>query len=170
MGPTDELNFTRAARRLHITQQALSTQLRQLEHRLGASLFNRTTRTVALTDAGRTLLDHVPGILEAVERALAETRETVTGERGTLTVGLAGVAGLDLTPRILRNFAAARPQMSLHVRNIDFSDPSAGLLSGAADVALLWLPVPADLEVVPLLEEPGLRCSLPTTPWRPESN
>ena len=71
----DELNFTRAAGRLHITQQALSTQLRQLEHRVGASLFDRTTRTVALTDAGRTLLGHVPEILSAVDRAMAETRE-----------------------------------------------------------------------------------------------
>jgi DNA-binding transcriptional LysR family regulator len=152
----DELNFTRAAGRLHITQQALSTQLRQLEHRVGASLFERTTRTVALTDAGRTLLGHVPGILAAVDRAVAETRETLAGERGTLTVGLSGVAGLDLTPRVLRDFATARPKVALNVRNVDFSDSSSGLLSGVADVALLWLPVPDELEVVPLLEEPRL--------------
>lgn len=152
----EELNFTRAASRLHITQQALSTQLRQLEHRVGASLFERTTRTVALTDAGCTLLGHVPAILSAVDQAMAETRETVAGERGTLTVGLAGVAGLDLTPRVLRDFAATRPQVALNVRNIDFSDPSAGLLSEVTDVALLWLPVPDELHVVPLLEEPRL--------------
>jgi DNA-binding transcriptional LysR family regulator len=152
----DELNFTRAAGRLHITQQALSKQLRQLEHRVGACLFDRTTRTVALTDAGHTLLGHVPGILAAVDQAMIETRETVAGERGTLTVGLAGVAGLDLTPRVLRDFAAVRPQVALNVRNIDFSDPSAGLLSGAADVALLWLPAPDTLEVVALREEPRL--------------
>ena len=152
----DELNFTRAAGRLHITQQALSTQLRQLEHRVGAPLFERTTRSVTLTDAGRTLRAHVPGILAAVSQAITETRETVGGQRGTLTVGLAGVAGLDLTPRILRDFASARPHVTLNVRNIDFSDPSAGLHSGATDVALLWLPVPADLEVVPLVEEPRM--------------
>jgi DNA-binding transcriptional LysR family regulator len=152
----DERNFTRAAGRLHITQQALSTQVRQVEHRVGARLFERTTRTVALTDAGRTLLEHVPGILAAVDQAMTETRETIAGERGTLTVGLAGVAGLDLTPRVLRDFAAARPQVALHVRNIDFSDPSAGLLSGATDVALLWLPVPDKLELVALREEPRL--------------
>ena len=152
----DELHFTRAAGRLHISQQALSARLRLLEHRVGASLFDRTTRTVALTDAGRTLLGHVPGILTAVDQALLQTRETVAGERGTLTVGLAGVAGLDLTPRVLRDFAAARPHVALHVRSIDFSDPSAGLLSGATDVALLWLPVPEELAVVALLEEPRL--------------
>lgn len=151
-----ELNFTRAAARLHMTQQTLSAQLRQLESRVGASLFDRTTRTVALTDSGRTLLAHVPGILAAVDQAMAETRETVTGQRGALTVGLAGAAGLDLTPRILRAFAAARPLVALTVRNVDFSDSSGGLLSGAVDVALLWLPVPHGVEVVPLLEDPRM--------------
>lgn len=149
-----ELNFTRAAARLHLTQQALSSQVRQLESRIGATLFDRTTRTVTLTDAGRTLHEHVPRIMDAVERAMSETRETVSGERGTLTVGLAGVAGLDLTPRVLRAFAEARPLVALTVRNIDFSDPSGGLLSGAVDVALLWLPVPDGVEVVALLQDP----------------
>ena len=148
-----ELNFTRAAAKLHMTQQTLSSQVRQLETRLGATLFDRTTRTVTLTDAGRTLQLHVPGIMEAVELAMAETRETVGGERGTLTVGLAGVAGLDLTPRVLRAFAGARPLVSLIVRNIDFKDASGGLLSGATDVALLWLPVPDGVEVVELLDD-----------------
>lgn len=148
-----ELNFTRAAARLHLTQQALSTQLRQLESRVGATLFDRTTRSVALTDAGRTLLTHVPGILASLEQALVETRETVAGERGWLTVGLAGVAGLDVTPRILREFATRRPQVSLTVRNIDFADTSAGLLDGSVDVAIAWLPVPPGLDVVPLAEE-----------------
>ncbi len=151
-----ELNFTHAAGRLHMTQQALSAQLRQLESRVGAQLFDRTTRTVALTDAGRTLLAHVPAILAAVEQAVDETRQTVVGERGSLTVGLAGVAGLDLTPRILRAFAAARRQVALTVRNIDFSDSSGGLLSGGVDVALLWLPVPGGIDVVPLLDDPRM--------------
>ena len=148
-----ELNFTRAADRLHVTQQTLSAQLRQLEGRVGVTLFDRTTRAVSLTDAGRTLLGHVPEILAAVDRAVVETLETVAGERGTLTVGLAGVAGLDLTPRTLRDFAEARPMIALNVRNIDFSDPSGGLATGDVDVALLWLPVPDSVEAVPLLDD-----------------
>lgn len=152
----EELNFTRAAARLHMTQQTLSSQVRQLETRMGVTLFDRTTRTVALTDAGRTLHEHVPGIMAAVERAVAETHETVAGERGSLTVGLAGVAGLDLTPRVLRAFAEARPLVALTVRNIDFADASGGLLSGAVDVALIWLPVPDGIEVVTLLEDARL--------------
>ena len=149
----EELNFTRAAERLHITQQTLSAQLRQLEGRVGTSLFDRTTRAVSLTDAGRTLLEHVPEILAAVDRAVVETLETVAGERGSLTVGLAGVAGLDLTPRALRDFAESRPMIALRIRNVDFGDPSGGLASGDVDVALLWLPVPEGIDVVPLLED-----------------
>ncbi len=148
-----ELNFTRAADRLRITQQTLSAQLQQLESRVGASLFDRTTRVVALTDAGRTLLEHVPSILAAVDRAVVETLETMAGERGSLTVGLAGVAGLDLTPRTLRDFAEERPMIELSVRNVDFADPSGGLSSRDVDVALLWLPAPEDIEAIPLLDD-----------------
>lgn len=149
----EELNFTRAAARLHITQQALSGQIRDLESRIGAPLFYRTTRTVDVTDAGRTLLTHVPGVLSAVAQALDETRQTVQGLRGALVVGLGGVAGLDLTPRILRAYTKAMPNVTLHVKSIEFSDPSAGLASGSVDVALAWLPVPAGIAAAPLLED-----------------
>jgi DNA-binding transcriptional LysR family regulator len=149
-----ELNFTRAAVRLHVSQQALSAQIRELEHRVGAELLVRTSRSVALTDAGRTLLRHVPGILLAVGQALAETRAAGQGPRQTLTVGLAGVAGLALTPAVLRAFSSEHPAAEVTVRNVDFSDASGGLASGETDVALVWLPVPDGIEVVPLIEEP----------------
>jgi DNA-binding transcriptional LysR family regulator len=151
-----ELNFTRAAARLHLTQQALSAQIRDLERRCGAPLFTRTTRTVGLTEAGRTLLRHVPGILLSVGQALAETRAAGHGSRGALVVGMRGVAGLDLTPRILRAFSARHEDVDLTVRNVEFGDASAGLASGNTDVALAWLPTPDGIEDVPLLDDPRL--------------
>ena len=148
-----ELNFTRAAARLHVTQQALSTQVRELERRAGAPLFTRTTRSVELTSAGRTLLRHVPGILMSVGQALAETRAAAHGSRGLLPVGMRGVAGLALTPRILRAFSSAHEHVDVAVRNVEFGDASAGLASGTTDVALAWLPVPDGIDAVPLLED-----------------
>lgn len=148
-----ELNFTRAAGRLHLTQQALSSQIRDLERRVGAQLVARTTRTVALTDAGRTLLRHVPGILLSIGQAVAETRQAAHGSRDNLVVGMGGVAGLTLTPTLLRAFAAEHPDVEVTVRNVDFGDASYGLASGATDVALAWLPAPAGIETVPLLED-----------------
>src|SRR3954454_11231789 len=97
-----ELNFTRAAVRLHLSQQALSAQIRELERRCGAELFHRTTRSVELTDAGRTLVRHVPGILLSVGQAVAETRRTAAANsRPHLMVGLRGTSGVELVSRVL---------------------------------------------------------------------
>lgn len=152
-----ELNFTRAAARLHLSQQALSAQIRDLERRCGATLFERTTRSVELTDAGRTLLRHVPGILLSVGQAVAETRRTAaTGTRPRLVVGLRGTSGVEVVSRVLRSFAARHPEVEVGIRNVEFGDASAGLAGGDTDVALAWLPAPEGIVAVPLLEDERL--------------
>jgi DNA-binding transcriptional LysR family regulator len=136
----EELNFTRAAARLHLAQQALSAQIRQLEALLGTPLFVRTTRRVELTGAGRALLERAPALLANVEEALDSAVTAGRGETGELTVGLLATASLDFTPRLLRAFAEELPEVSVSVRNFSFDDPSGGVRSGQADVALVWLP------------------------------
>jgi DNA-binding transcriptional LysR family regulator len=152
-----ELNFTHAASRLHLSQQALSAQIRSLEKRTGTPLFERTTRTVTLTEAGRTLLRHVPGILLSVGQAMAETRQASTLDlRPRLVVGMRGVSGLDLVMSVVRTFQAAHPDVEVSLRNIDFGDASAGLAAGETDVALAWLPVPDGLDAVVLMQDQRL--------------
>jgi LysR family transcriptional regulator, benzoate and cis,cis-muconate-responsive activator of ben and cat genes len=82
VGVAEELSFTRAARRLHVSQPSLSVTMRQLEGRLGVTLLDRTTRRVALTPAGETLLAHARRVLEAsssLERALRVHSELERG-------------------------------------------------------------------------------------------
>src|SRR5690348_12666697 len=88
----EELNFTRAAERLFVAQQALSSQIRQLEGRLGVTLFERTTRRVALTEAGERLLPHARAALEALDGGVAELEAARRAARATLRVGLSGTA------------------------------------------------------------------------------
>jgi DNA-binding transcriptional LysR family regulator len=150
----EELNFTRAAERLHLAQPALSTQIRQLEVRVGARLFDRTTRRVELTPAGRALLDAAPALLAGVDDAIAATRRAAEGHTGALTIGLPGTGPLDVTPRILRAFARERPQVKVSIRNVDFADPSGGVRSGDADLAITWLPFDdAGLACDPLFDD-----------------
>jgi DNA-binding transcriptional LysR family regulator len=149
-----ELNFTRAAARLHLSQQGLSAQIRSLERLTGTPLFERTTRSVRLTEAGRTLLRHVPGILLSVGQAMAETRQPPAGSRRPrLVVGLRGVSGLDLVTTVVRSFREAHPDVDVSMRNVNFGDASGGLASGETDVALAWLPAPEGLVSVPLLSD-----------------
>lgn len=151
----EERNFTRAAARLHIAQPALSTQIRQLEQRMGVQLLERTTRKVDLTRAGEALLERARVLLDGVEAAVQQTQDTAAGRTGRLRVGLAATSSLDLTPRALRAFAEAVPGAQVSVQDIRFDDPSGGVRDGTTDVAIVWTPLDeTGLDVEQLTEEP----------------
>ena len=151
----EELHFRRAAERVHIAQPAFSGQIRRLESELRTRLFDRTSHYVRLTEAGRLFLDEVRPALAQVEYAATVAARAGQGVLGTLSVGLAGAAVNALTPVILREFATRCPDVAVELREYGFADPSAGLTDGAADAALLRLPVPGqqELDVVPLSYE-----------------
>jgi DNA-binding transcriptional LysR family regulator len=152
----EELNFRRAAEREHIAQPAFSGQIRRLEQELGVCLFDRTSHYVRLTDAGRLFLVEVVPALEQVDRAGAVARAAGRGELGSVTVGFIGSAANELTPLILRHYAAHHPDVSVGLREYDFRDPSAGLASREVDVAFMRPPVESqdELDLEPLFEEP----------------
>lgn len=134
----EELNFTRAAARLHLTQQALSGQIRQLEERVGTRLVERDSRRVELTAAGRILCEHARPLLVSTEQAIAATR-AAGGQTRHLTVGyIAPLTRRFVTPA-LEQFSAAYPEVELRIHFASFLDPLAGLREGlAADVAILY--------------------------------
>ncbi|GAA4132609.1 LysR substrate-binding domain-containing protein [Actinomadura keratinilytica] len=136
----DELNFTRAAARLFVSQPALSKQIRALERRLGFELFERRGRGIALTPQGAALLPAVRDVLDVWDRAYAETR--VLGRPRTLVVGMQTAVGRDLQRRALRRFRELAPGWTVSLRLVGWDDPSAGLADASSDVAFVWLPVP----------------------------
>jgi DNA-binding transcriptional LysR family regulator len=153
----EELNFTRAAERLHMVQQSLSEAIAQLETAVGFRLFERTTRRVALTPAGRAWLPAACEGLDAVDRAVDAAYDLATGRAGRLRVGLAATGALDLTPRLLRAFRARYPGVEVGLSHFDFREPTGGLRTGATDVAVVRPPFHTDgLEVVVVAEEPRL--------------
>jgi len=154
LAAADELNFTRAARRLNVVQQSLSAAIVQLETAVGVRLFDRSTRAVALTAAGEAWLPHARAALAAVDRADAAARDLAAGRAGRLRVGLAATAALDLTPRLLRAYAERRPLVELVTEYHDFEDPSGGLLDGRTDVAIVRPPFTSDgLEFAVIAQE-----------------
>lgn len=112
----EELNFTRAAERLHIAQPPLSAAIRQMEEQLGVSLFDRSTRQVALTPAGRLLLEEGRGLLDHADTVFAAVRETEKAPSGKLAVGISPAARFDLAPAILGACATRAPGVMLYPR------------------------------------------------------
>jgi DNA-binding transcriptional LysR family regulator len=130
----EELHFGRAATRLGIAQPALSKTIRQLERRLGVTLFERTSRAVALTEAGRVLTREARVALDAVSAAALRTQRAGTGEpRLVLAMKPGGDGGL--LPAILAEYER-QPEV-LPVEVVFDSDSARLLREGRADVALL---------------------------------
>lgn len=150
----EELHFSRAAARLHLSQSALSAQVRQLEEELGGPLLIRTTRRVELTPAGETLLEHAHKVLASVDEAITNTRAVARGEGGALVVGSMGPAPGGLLAPLLAQFGVQHPRVSVELRAFDFHDTVRGLREHRADVAFLYDPLDEpDLVTTRLLSE-----------------
>jgi hypothetical protein len=109
-------NVSRAALKLHVSQPALSAQIRDLEDELGFDLLERTPKSVRLTIAGRVFLDQTRAVLEHVDLAVKSARAAVTGGETELHVGYLGTPTAHLLPAILRAFQKSMPnvQVRLH--------------------------------------------------------
>jgi LysR family transcriptional regulator, benzoate and cis,cis-muconate-responsive activator of ben and cat genes len=140
----EELNFSRAAERLHMAQPPVSVAIRQLEQEVGADLFVRTTREVTLTDAGRALLDGARRTLGEVERAVATARRAAAGELGSLRVGFSWSARFETLPALGHALRTRHPDLELLTEEMWNVRVPEALRSGAIDVAVALCPEIAD--------------------------
>ncbi|MCA0328687.1 MAG: LysR family transcriptional regulator [Actinobacteria bacterium] len=137
----EEKHFGRAAARLFITPPSLSQQIKTLEKSLGVRLFDRDPRGVRLTRAGEALLEQARATLEQADRLeemAAMQAGSVTAE--PLVVGFLLFSLTAVSRGLLAEYGRVHPEVVIHVRQYEWDDPSAGLLSGAVDVALVRPP------------------------------
>jgi DNA-binding transcriptional LysR family regulator len=139
----EEASFTAAAQRVHVAQQVLSTQVRQLEDAVGAQLLERSSRGVAVTPAGTAFLAAARETLAGLDRGVAAARNAARVVSGRLSAGLSLAASGDTRTRLLTAFERAYPQVSLRMLTFDLTEPTCGLLDRSSDVALLRPPVAA---------------------------
>jgi DNA-binding transcriptional LysR family regulator len=151
----EESSFTGAARRMHVTQQVLSAQVRQLEESLGVQLLERTSRGVALTPAGAAFLESARDTLASLDRAVAAAHNAALAVTGELTVGLSVAAGGALPTALLAAFKQAEPGIQVRLRTFELDQPAAGLLDHSAGAAFVRPPVAAPgIRIRQLAEEP----------------
>ena len=111
-----EGNFTRAARRLHLSQPTLSEHIQELEREIGKPLFARRHRQVVLTEAGRVLEPYVTGIVASLESAAQAVAELDGLRHGSLLLGASTTPGIYVLPRIIGHFRAAYPGITLSLQ------------------------------------------------------
>ncbi|MFD0557032.1 DNA-binding transcriptional LysR family regulator [Stackebrandtia endophytica] len=133
----EERNFTRAAKRVHISQSGVSAQIRQLERELGAELFDRSGRAVSLTIAGEAALEPARAALAAAKSVGQAVGEVADLIRGRLTVGM--VIGCTVTPLFdaLASFHHAHPGVELTLVEDNSDRLIEGVRDGSVDLALV---------------------------------
>jgi DNA-binding transcriptional LysR family regulator len=153
----DELSFTNAARRLHIQQAPLSTQIKILEKELGVTLFDRHPK-VQLTPAGQAFLEESRATLEKLEQAVYQTQRIHQGELGYLTVGFTSSISNSVFPEMLRTFRQRYPEVKLILQEERSAFLIQKLRDRQIDLIFLYLyheiSEADDLETISLTPEP----------------
>lgn len=151
----EELHFGQAAERLHMTQPPLSRTIKQLERHLGAELFERTTRAVRLTPAGKAFLKPAREILTGVRLARKAVASAAMGEVGHIRFGFAGPSSHMWVAELSRIMRDRHPGISLELVSTTYGDQTTQqVLSGALDVAIArWALEPAGLSNRTLMRE-----------------
>jgi DNA-binding transcriptional LysR family regulator len=152
----EELHYTRAARRLHLAQPALSKRIQQLEQAVGATLFSRTPRAVQLTAAGELLLDKARRVLRAGDDFGRAARQLHDGTIGRLRIGFSPSAPHHVLPALMRTFRRRHRGIDCELTEIASDVQIQQILDGVIDVGLLRPPasIPAALACTVFLEEP----------------
>lgn len=150
----EERHFGRAAARCHVSQPALSAQVKKLEALLGAPLFERTPKGVIVTESGKRLIQHARRMLDDGRQflELASASGTLSGE---LQIDAIATLGPYLVPHILRPLRQRFPDVSFVLREGRTEGILASLRAGETDLALISTPIPDHaLTLMPLFDEP----------------
>lgn len=153
----EELHFGRAAEQLGISQPPLSQQIQALEEELGARLFERSNRRVALSAVGRLFLPEARQVLAQLEQAVDVARRAQRGELGELKVGFTASAPFTSTiPRAIRAFRQACPDVHLNLRELSSRGVAEAVHEGRLQVGMLrpLAPLPEELVALELFAEP----------------
>jgi DNA-binding transcriptional LysR family regulator len=159
----EEQNVTRAAARLRVSQPPLGRQIRDLENELGVELFRRTSKSLALTEAGKLFLIETRAVLLRVDQAVEAVRALASHRRGTLRVGYAPSLTVRILPKTLRLFEHAHPGVRVALHDLSTEECIAQLASGKIDIALTVRPKTSRMHglVFQRLAAYPLRCAVP---------
>ncbi|MGE8495911.1 MAG: LysR family transcriptional regulator [Pseudomonas sp.] len=136
-----ELNFRRAAQRLNMTQPPLSRQIQLLEHSLGVSLFNRSTRSVTLTAAGRAFFVEAQALLEHAQNAVSAAQRIAQGDAGSIAISFIATAVHDFLPQVVTWARQAHPGLTVALHEMNTFDQFEALRTRRIDLGIVRTPI-----------------------------
>jgi DNA-binding transcriptional LysR family regulator len=147
-----QLHFGRAAQLLHLSQPALSRQIRLLEEEAGGALFVRGRRGAELTALGALVADEACSVLKAADQLTAKCRLAASGEVGTLNLGF-GFTALEIVPGAITDFRQIHPRVEIRLSDISTANQVEALRNGKIQLGLVRLPVPEEFAQERLMED-----------------
>jgi DNA-binding transcriptional LysR family regulator len=152
----ETLHFGRTAELIHLSQPALSLQIRALEEEVGVRLFERNRRKTTLTAAGLTFRDDAARVVSQLDQAIRRARLAADGKLGLLRIGFISTAGNEIVPNLVRRFRESSPEVVFSLLNILTADQIQMLSAGSLDIGFIRLPIGEhpELEVVEVHREP----------------
>lgn len=139
----EELHYSKAAARLHLTQPALSYQIKKLEEQVGCRLLQRSPHKVILTDAGMILAKGLGVAIEHANRAVQLAQDAARGDTGSLAIGYCELPEAGRMTTIIRRYVEAYPGIDVTLRNMPTIEQTVALVDGSIDVAFLHPPLSA---------------------------
>lgn len=136
-----ELNFRRAAERLNMTQPPLSRQIQLLEHHLGVELFTRSTRSVALTAAGRAFFIEAQNLLQQAQQAAEAAKRFAKGDIGSVTISFVGSAVYEFLPKVIAEARLKQPQVKIVLAEMNTYQQHEALRARRIDLGIVRSPL-----------------------------
>ncbi|HXB60800.1 MAG TPA: LysR substrate-binding domain-containing protein [Candidatus Acidoferrales bacterium] len=136
----EQENVSRAALKLHVSQPGISRQIHDLEDEIGFQLFERSAKSLRLTDAGRKFLGEARAVLQRADEAVRNARAIAGVENGEIHVGYAPSLTIQILPRALRTFQAKFPRTRVALHDLSTEEMLSGLRAGKLQVTLMVRP------------------------------
>ncbi|WP_077328459.1 LysR family transcriptional regulator [Virgibacillus siamensis] len=151
-----QLNFTKAAAVLHISQPSLSKTMKNLEDELDVTLFYRGTKQLELTDAGQAFLINAKNVLDAFENLTTELNDVIDLKRGEIKIGIPPIIGAAFFSKLISRYKETYPSINIRLTEVGSNTIKAGVSDGELDIGLVCnLPVQKEnFETIKLLKDP----------------
>ncbi|MEI2467004.1 LysR substrate-binding domain-containing protein [Niallia taxi] len=157
----EELHFGKAATRLNMAQPPLSLQIRQLEEEMGVQLFQRTKRSVELTEEGKVFLEKVYYLFKSLDESIETVRMVNRGEYGEIIIGFIATTAYDILPTIIKHYREKYPAIHVVLKQLTSAEQLSELKNGTIHIGIISEPTENEEFHLQMIKQEPMVVALP---------